>query len=60
MVANTVDNFLKNLSIFCFLIFPAALVAGPFAAELSMKYQLFFCIMYSGKKIFFFVNKIFF
>ena len=36
MVVNTVDSFLKNLSIFCFLIFPAALVAGSFAAELSM------------------------
>ena len=36
MIINTTDSFLKNLSIFCFLIFPASLVAGPFVAELSM------------------------
>ena len=61
MVANTVDSFLKNLSIFCFLIFPAALVAGPFAAELSMNtVSIIFLYNVFRKKDFFFCKQKFF
>ena len=56
MVVNTVDRFLKNLSIFCFLVFPAALVAGPFAAELSMNtVSIIFLYNVFRKKDFFFL-----
>ena len=61
MVVNTVDSFLKNLSIFCFLIFPAALVAGPFAAELSMNtVSIIFLYNVFKKKNFFFCKQKFF
>jgi O-antigen ligase len=61
MVVNTVDRFLKNLSIFCFLIFPAALVAGPFAAELSMNtVSIIFLYNVFRKKDFFFCKQKFF
>jgi O-antigen ligase len=61
MVVNTVDSFLKNLSIFCFLIFPAALVVGPFAAELSMNVvSIIFLYKAFRKKNFFFCKQKFF
>lgn len=61
MVVNTVDRFLKNLSIFCFLIFPIALVAGPFAAELSMNtVSIIFLYNVFRKKDFFFCKQKFF
>ena len=61
MVVNTVDSFLKNLSIFCFLIFPAALVAGPFAAELSMNtVSIIFLYNVFKKKNFLFCKQKFF
>lgn len=61
MVVNTVDSFLKNLSIFCFLIFPAALVVGPFAAELSMNTVsiIFLYNVFRKKNFFFFKQKFF-
>jgi hypothetical protein len=61
MVANTVDSFLKNLSIFCFLIFPASLVVGPFAAELCMNtISIIFLYNVFRKKDFSFCKKKFF
>jgi O-antigen ligase len=61
MDINKVDSFLKNLSIFCFLIFPASLVAGPFVAELSMNtLSIIFLYNVFRKKNFSFCKKKFF
>ena len=61
MALNTTDNFLKNVSIFCFLAFPAALVIGSFAGEVLMNIMsVIFLIRAFKKKNFSFFNENFF
>ena len=61
MLANKTDSCLKNISIFCFLAFPAALVIGPFAAEVLMNtMSVIFLVNIFNKKNFSFCKENFF
>ena len=60
-IINSKDSFFKNLSIFCFLLFPASIVAGPFFAELFMNIiSLAFLYNVIKKKNFFLFKQKFF
>lgn len=58
---NSKDSFFKNLSIFCFLLFPASLVAGSLFAELFMNIILvsFLYNVIKKKNFFLFKQKFF-
>ena len=60
-IINSKDFFFKKLSILCFLLFPASLVAGPFFAELFMNMisVIFLYNLIKKKNFFFFKQKFF-
>lgn len=61
MISLNKNSLLNDISIFLFIAFPACLVIGPFAAEVSMNLiSVFFIIDVIKNKKFYFINKKFF